>query len=360
MTDLRVSIVGPFPPPVHGAAEVTRWVAEKLEPIAKIEKLPISPVDGYKGIRYHLSRVSGVISAACALVAGRGPVYLSAAGGFGLGYNVLLAATARLLARRIFIHHHSFAYIDRPDPLAWLMVRAAGSMAVHICLCNRMAGLLIERYGPAHTIVVSNAAFYPPDHNLLPTLVNRPLRIGHLGNLSIEKGLDVVIALAESLVKKGVPFQLMLAGPASNEPASALLRDARRTLGTYLTEFGPLYGAEKKQYFESLDLFVFPTRYINEAEPLVVFEAMSHGLPVIAFDRGCIAEQVGEAGLVVGPDTDFVARAAALIAAWSADKDTYNTARKRAYERFQSLHGNAEQQLTDLLTRLQTAASWRK
>lgn len=357
MTALRVSIVGPFPPPVHGAAEVTRWIAEKLEPVVKIEKLPISPGDGYKGLRYHLSRIGRVISAACALVVGRGPVYLSAAGGFGLGYNVLLAATARLLARRVFIHHHSFAYIDRPDLLARLMVRAAGPSAVHICLCHRMAGLLIERYGHAHTIVVSNAAFYPPDRNPLPTLVNRPLRIGHLGNLSIEKGLDAVIAVAESLVKKGVPIQLMLAGPASDEPASALLRDARKKLGTYLTEFGPVYGAEKKQYFESLDLFVFPTRYINEAEPLVVFEALSHGLPVIAFDRGCIAEQVGEAGLVVGPDADFVARATALIAAWAADKGAYDTVRKSAYERFQGLHGNAEHQLTDLLKRLHAAAS---
>jgi hypothetical protein len=139
MTAPRVSIVGPFPPPVHGAAEVTRRVAEQLEPDVSIEKLPISPADGTRGLGYHLSRISRVISAACALVAGRGPVYLSAAGGFGLGYNVLLAATARLSARPLFIHHHSFAYIDRPDTLARLMVWAAGPSATHICLCHRMA-----------------------------------------------------------------------------------------------------------------------------------------------------------------------------------------------------------------------------
>ena len=352
----RVSLVGPFPPPVHGAAEVTRWIAEKLEPIVKIEKLPISPADGCKGLRYHLSRIGRVISAACALGVGRGPVYLSAAGGFGLGYNVLLAATARLFARPLFIHHHSFAYIDRPDPLARLMVRAAGPSAVHICLCNRMARMLIERYGPSQTIIVSNAAFYVADRNPLPTLVKRPLRIGHLGNLSIEKGLDVVFALVESLVQKGVPIQLMLAGPASSERASGLLRDARRKLGACLTEFGPLYGIEKKRYFESIDLFVFPTRYINEAEPLVVFEAMSHGLPVIASDRGCIVEQVGGAGLIVRSDADFVEHATALIAAWTEDEDSFNIVRKHAHERFRSLHGTAEHQLADLLTRLHTAA----
>lgn len=356
MAALRVSIVGPFPPPVHGAAEVTRWVAEKLEPVVKIEKLPISPADGCQGLRYHLSRISRVISATCALVVGRGPIYLSAAGGFGLGYNVLLAMTARLLARRVFIHHHSFAYIDRPDLLARLMIRAAGPLAMHICLCNRMAELLKERYGPVDTIIVSNAAFYPADHNLLPIVAGRPLRIGHLGNLSIEKGLDVVIALAESLVQKGIPVQLMLAGPASNERASGLLREARRKLGARLTEFGPLYGVEKERYFESLDLFVFPTRYINEAEPLVVFEAMSHGLPVIASDRGCIAEQVGEPGLIVRPDADFVPRAAALIAAWSGDREAFDAARKHAYERFRVLHEHAAHQFSDLLARLRTAA----
>ena len=356
MTTPRVSIVGPFPPPVHGAAEVTRWIAEKLEPIIKIEKLPISPADGYKGIRYHLSRVTRVISAACALVAGRGPVYLSAAGGFGLGYNVLLVATARLLARSVFIHHHSFAYIDRPDWLAGLMVCVAGPSAVHVCLCNRMAELLIELYGPVHVMVVSNAAYYRASGNSSSMPAKRPLRIGHLGNLSIEKGLDVAIALAESLVQRGIDVQLMLAGPASNERASLLLRGAREKLGPRLSEFGALYGVEKEEFFDSLDLFVFPTRYVNEAEPLVIFEALSHGLPVIAFDRGCIAEQVGDAGLVIKPDADFVACAAALIAVWSADGVAHLAMRTRAYERFFSLHGQAERQLADFLVRLRTAA----
>jgi glycosyltransferase involved in cell wall biosynthesis len=206
-------------------------------------------------------------------------------------------------------------------------------------------------------MVVSNAAFYPPNPNSLSTLAKHPLRIGHLGNLSIEKGLDVVIALAESLIQTGMAVQLMLAGPSANERASSLVRDARRRLGESLTECGPLYGVEKERYFESLDLFVFPTRYVNEAEPLVVFEALSHGLPVIAFDRGCIAEQVGDAGLIIKSNADFVTSCVALIASWSEDGAAHEAMRACAYERFKSLHGYAQRQLTDLLARLSRTAS---
>ena len=47
----------------------------------------------------------------------------------------------------------------------------------------------------------------------------------------------------------------------------------------------------------ALDVFVLPSRV--DAFPLVVLEAMILGVPVVAFDVGGVAEQVGGAGILV-------------------------------------------------------------
>jgi glycosyltransferase involved in cell wall biosynthesis len=63
---------------------------------------------------------------------------------------------------------------------------------------------------------------------------------------------------------------------------------------------GEVQGLEKRDLFESSDLFVFPGVQ-QEGQPLVVIEAMAAGLPVIYTNRGCLRETVidGVSGLEV-------------------------------------------------------------
>jgi glycosyltransferase involved in cell wall biosynthesis len=53
---------------------------------------------------------------------------------------------------------------------------------------------------------------------------------------------------------------------------------------------GPLSHREVAPFLSICDLFLFPSR--NEAEPLVVIEAIDCGLLVIALDVGCLAERL--------------------------------------------------------------------
>ena len=76
---------------------------------------------------------------------------------------------------------------------------------------------------------------------------------------------------------------------------------------------GPLDEPGKAELFRRVDLFVFPSRYRHETLPVVVHEAMSHGVPVLATAIGCVAEQVGEAGRCVDLDSDFVVAALPLV-----------------------------------------------
>ncbi len=91
---------------------------------------------------------------------------------------------------------------------------------------------------------------------------------------------------------------------------------------------GPLYGAQKEQFYRQLDVFLFPTNYANEAEPLVIYEAMRQGVHVIACDRGSIAEMLGNgAGLAVARE-EIVESAAARLAQFSDDRDALADAKR--------------------------------
>lgn len=64
---------------------------------------------------------------------------------------------------------------------------------------------------------------------------------------------------------------------------------------------GAKYGAEKEGFWQQTNIFVFPTYYHNECFPLVLLEAMQHGVACISTQEGGIPEIIenGKNGLLV-------------------------------------------------------------
>ena len=354
-----ILMIGPFPPPVHGASLVTARLAERLRGHMTVATRDISP-GVTRGIAYHLTRIVRVVAAiAGVLTAPRGAwVYLSAAGGSGLIYTAGLAAAARLTGHPLIVHHHSFAYINRRSVLMAAVAFVAGRRALHLALCPRMAERLAALYPrAARTTVLTNAfLFAPTDEKRIAAQV-APLRLGHLSNLSREKGLQDVLNLQARLAQSGVASELSLVGAVADSGDAATLAAAVAASGGRVRHLGPLYDAAKDSFLAGLDVFLFPSRYVNEAEPLVVFEAMAHGLPVLAYDRGCIAEQLGvEGGVVYGADADFAAEAGARLAAWAADDGQLRAAQAAARRRMATLSSEASGQFANFLTLLGVSA----
>ena len=67
---------------------------------------------------------------------------MSVSGGVGQVYELAFLLLARLRGMRVFLHHHSFAYLDRPGMLTRALVRAAGDDAVHLTQSPEMANRL--------------------------------------------------------------------------------------------------------------------------------------------------------------------------------------------------------------------------
>ena len=123
-----------------------------------------------------------------------------------------------------------------------------------------------------------------------------PVNLLFLSNLIPSKGVYVLLDACRILKDKGLDFQCNFVGGETKEIDRARFEAEvqRRGLEGMVRYEGPKYGEEKEEYWRSSDVFVFPTYYFNECFPLVILEAMQHGLPVVSTTEGAVPDMVAD------------------------------------------------------------------
>jgi glycosyltransferase involved in cell wall biosynthesis len=172
-----------------------------------------------------------------------------------------------------------------------------------------------------------------------------------MSNLSCEKGLDTFIDCLRAARSVGLDLHAILAGPPTSSKAEKLIDEAKNDLGDLLTVLGPVSGASKDQFFKSIDVFLFPTRYKNEAQPLVILEAMSHGVPIVATNHGYCAELIGSAGITAST-SEFVISAIDFLSRCCCDMNHWAKMQSEARSRYELLRLEANTQLNHLVEKL--------
>jgi glycosyltransferase involved in cell wall biosynthesis len=349
-----VSFVGPLPPPVNGFSSVCGMMLDRLRkrmPVAVFNRAPNLGARAY-GILQQLANPARYLG----MCLGRRDVvlYLALSGGRGQLIDITYVLISKLFRRPIFVHHHSFVYINSPS---WLnrcffaLVREES----HIVLSPNMGESLTRVYGlnPGAVRVVSNAAFYDTDdvHAHAADDDSAPLQLGFLSNITFEKGIVEFFGILQALRNGGVKYRAHIAGP--------LAPDTRQTFDQLLgaahdVEYvGAVYGAQKDRFYSQLDVFVFPTNYANEAEPLVLYEAMRQGVHVIACDRGSIAEMLRNGAGFAFSRERIVEAAAAQIAKFNDDRHALAVAKRMSMQQAQRVRCASKVALENLLACMQ-------
>jgi glycosyltransferase involved in cell wall biosynthesis len=132
------------------------------------------------------------------------------------------------------------------------------------------------------------------------------------------KGIAYLVQAFAHLAATGAPVPLTILGPGV--PAHDIRRQLSDKLRPHVTVFDRQPEEQVLEHFRTHDLLVFPSTY--EGFGLVVIEAMSQGLPVVATPVGCAASLVtdGENGRIV-PARDAMALAGAIRALMDAPGD---------------------------------------
>jgi glycosyltransferase involved in cell wall biosynthesis len=156
-------------------------------------------------------------------------------------------------------------------------------------------------------------------------------RIGVVGRLSPEKGLDVFLHASAALARRGVSFSAVIAGDG---PERARLEHLRDALG--LARRVDFIGATSAvaSLYASLDLLVIPSR--SEGLPNVLLEALGADLPVVATRVGAIPEVLDDAraGLIVPPGSVDALADGIVHALTLRDDPDARDARRSVVEKF--------------------------
>ncbi|SDX40345.1 glycosyltransferase family 4 protein [Nitrosomonas oligotropha] len=145
--------------------------------------------------------------------------------------------------------------------------------------------LQIEKYS------LNRDLFRLPNGVILPTISHYSISktnryndqhicIGYIGRFAKEKNVESLIRAIGILNKSiGYTIKLRLAGPLDRD-AIELAELANNDLNIQGIEFiGPLYGAEKENFFLSIDCIVHPA--ISEGASISVLEAAAYGTPMV-------------------------------------------------------------------------------
>jgi glycosyltransferase involved in cell wall biosynthesis len=349
----RLCFAGPLPPPVHGFSTVCAMMLDLLKARMPVEVFNRAPSPRPKPIGVLQQMIRALKYLATCIGQRNTALYLALSGGRGQSIDLIYVLISKLFRRPIYIHHHSYAYINSPSRLSRCFFALVRNES-HIVLSPNM-GLSLKRVyalDPARVRVVSNAAFYRWD-DAYQVQANEaaPLQLGFLSNITFEKGIVEFFGVLTALNRRGIDYRAHIAGPVAPEARQSF--DELLKSNAQVHYAGALYGEDKERFYRQLDIFLFPTRYVNEAEPLVIYEAMRRGVHVIACDRGSIAEMLRDgAGLVLPRDAPVEA-AARHIEHLSHDRGALFFAKCVSMQRAERILSSSKTSLENLVACMQ-------
>ena len=134
------------------------------------------------------------------------------------------------------------------------------------------------------------------------------LILGYLGRIEPNKGMTELLAALKKLKAEGRKFKVRFAGKEQTE--GEYLPKFEEALGEDFEYCGLVSGEAKREFLDSLDVFVMPTYF--EGLPMSLLETMSYGAVPVVTEVGSIPTVVkdGENGLFVKvKDADSICEA---------------------------------------------------
>lgn len=233
--------------------------------------------------------------------------------------------------RRVVLHVHESRVVCRD-----LMTRCGAGVVADL-----PASVVLVACSPSVAADLSAAGAAPDAVHLIPSVPDSRLVLAAAaGSVDVEPGPVVVGACGSVEHRKGVDLWMAVARTCRERLGDAVV--FRWVGGGVLPADGdPPEGVELAgevpdpgRHMAAFDVMTLPSR--DDPFPLVVVEAMLLGKPVVAFDVGGVAEQLGGTGVLVPPNdvmafSDAVCR---LVADRSARRRLGDAARSRAFDTF--------------------------
>jgi len=275
--------------------------------------------------------------------------------------NLLDMAAAKMLGCKTVLHIRGGKFErfcrDSGRLGGWIIRRGLEAADAVIVLSNGWRDALKPYAGKARLTVVPNAFdpdIIPTQHEIDDARLERyaddpdpPCRFLFMTLVREAKGVGDLIEAAGMLRDAGTPFELHIAGPATDGDEDRWRRQVREAgLEHVITFLGSVSGRDKARTLAGADVCVHPSRV--EGLPNSVLEGGAAGLPVIAAKVGAVPEiyypsdlEAAGESLPIGPivpprDPSALAREMQRLA---LDEDLRQKIGRRMRDRFIAEYG---------------------
>lgn len=306
MTRVRLVVVGPLPPPVHGVTVSTKLILENrlLNERFRVQHLDTSDHRSMGNVGVWDAR--NVVGAAGALTRllsllrrPHGVLYLplsqSTPGFLRDSFFIVLAHTLRW---KVAVHLRGSdfrTYYEESPRLLRRWIRLTLGRSDSIAVMGESLRWVFAGLVPDDRIsVVPNGT---PDPSPLPNGRDHN-HVLFLSNLRRRKGVVEAVETAVLVLERFPSAKFTFVGSWEDDDLESRLRDRVGAFGNAVTFRPPVTGDEKDKLLASAAILLFPP-VEPEGHPRVVLEALAAGVPVVTTDRGAIRETVGESGFVL-------------------------------------------------------------
>jgi alpha-1,3-rhamnosyl/mannosyltransferase len=174
--------------------------------------------------------------------------------------------------------------------------------ADRVIVSSRFGASEVQRLLHVESQKISICRAGAPEWKSPPANVDGNGYILFMGTLDERKNLGGLLdAYARLLSMNRSAPRLVVAGNAGPEAAKWLDRLRQAPLAGRAEYIGYVRPDDREGVFKGAQLFVLPS--FEEGFGLPALEAMAAGVPVVASNRGSLPEVIGDAGLLIDPDS---------------------------------------------------------
>ena len=310
----RILFIMHMPPPIHGASMMGKYIhnshlinetfdcyyinlatAKDLEDIGKIRLQKFTQFyQLLNKIRKEVKRIQPEL------------VYVTPNAKGGAFYkDFIVIQTLKSMGCKVVVHYHNKGVSLRQDKIIDNLLYHTFFNKLKVILLAEALYIDVKKYVPRKNVFICpngipEALKTEPSakkHNDVPKLL-------FLSNLLIDKGVFTLLDACYIIKENGLQFTCDFVGSETTDINAEQFNQevAIRGLNDCVHYKGKKYGTEKEEILKNADLFIFPTYYSNECFPLVLLEAMQHGLPCISTNEGGITD------IIIPNETGYIVR----------------------------------------------------
>lgn len=299
---MKVLLIGPLPAPINGCSYANQTLVKNLKQrriSCSYINTSTADISGVQGHKFSIAKAFSFIKTYFRIhkVFSASVVYVTPGQTFfGVCKYAPFLLLCRFFRKPYIIHLHG-NYLGKEYAIlkgikkrifGFLVSGASAGIVLSPSLRTNFKNLLPEN----KIFIVEN---FVDDYFLQPLLGKdrTKLRILYLSNLMREKGILELMEGLLLLKNKNIEFDITVAG-AMEKGIEEEFKVCCKTLGNQIKYMGTVTGDKKRKVLTEANVFILPTYYKMEGQPICLLEGMAAGNIIITTAHAGIPDVVTE------------------------------------------------------------------